>query len=342
MKLYRYMSVEEFVKMSLGMDMQAYNFHFDQRASNSEGFCFIGERTFGKSQNGKTYEFTPEETLLFLSGIVNDEILVEFEVDDEIEIKSGYGKYANPYEYETMQITEYSLMKYNKNMVRPVRYILNPRKTLNNGEMDFWEDFSEKNDYSLRDLANKIFQDKIHEQYDGTIKLETGRAFGNFKYLPPMPNTSKDEIWRVITDYEQKTIRLIYGNPITEENRYELKFNPNSKTIDFGETVPEFWKDFKDLYDNGYKLPNNYKHLLMLAVLTAEYPQLLKTFSFESKYISKAIGYTDKLKSNDPNQPYELDFDLAPIRLSQKEDGTIDIVSCYETFGESTYNGRRY
>ena len=44
MKLYRYMSIAEFLKMNSGMDMIPYNIEFRAK-TNSQGFCFIGENT---------------------------------------------------------------------------------------------------------------------------------------------------------------------------------------------------------------------------------------------------------------------------------------------------------
>ena len=79
MKFYRYMSLEEFVKMSKGNNMQAnYHQQFTHNNTDSKGFCFLGSTTVGKSTNNEEiYEFSPEECLQFLS-MVTDEILVEF------------------------------------------------------------------------------------------------------------------------------------------------------------------------------------------------------------------------------------------------------------------------
>lgn len=314
MKLYRYMSIEEFVKISTGMDMKAYHSHFDKVATSSEGFCFIGETTHVPTIDGETIEFTPQECLQFLDSIVDAEVLVEFEADDEIDIKEGWGRYTNPFVTEMMRVKEYSLMEYTEKTLIPKRYIFNPQVYDYN---NVWEEFSKEKDYDIRELINKLFSERMAKNEN--IRLDYGRNSNNFKFLPSVPNTDKNEVWRVHYDDSNKIFSLVYGNPITEVNRYELKFDEKSKAIVINEPIPEFWNGFEKFYDSNYELANNPRNLLMIAALVAVYPQFQETFcvDFEDSLLPR-------LKVNDPNQSCILN--LSSTSLSQKEDGSIDII----------------
>jgi len=332
------MSIEEFLKMSKGLDMKPYNVsHYNLEITNSEGFCFIGEKTIGESENGESFVFDPEESFSFLGPTVNDDILVEFEAPDDINIKEGYGKYHNPHDGAIMTINEYSLMEYNKDIIKPVRFILCPNRWRDLEEkIGDWKEFSENEDYNIRDLITQIVQAQIDRLTFISFYIE--KTYDNFKYLPPLPNTSKDEIWRIIRGDENDPISLIYGNPITDEKRYELKFYPDSEKVDFGEDIPEFWKELKELYDNNkFFFDSDGKQFLILAVFTAQFPQLLKTFSFNAKINEYRKGeYDYQFRSKEPNPPYE--FDLWDIQMTKTKDGKIDFInskSIVENFGNN-------
>lgn len=132
MKLYRYMSKEEFQKMSSGMPMVPRRGHFAARTV-SKGFCFLGEKTtfeasrWDEDCNFDGYEtviFTPEKCLAFLNGIVDADILVEFEAE-ETEIAKSWGTYSNPIDQEdTMDIIEYCTPTYDRDRFVPLRYAI--------------------------------------------------------------------------------------------------------------------------------------------------------------------------------------------------------------------------
>ena len=185
-KVYRYMSADEFIKMSSGVDMVPYHTDFDKRATNSRGFCFLGEKTVGYIQeykisrgefiayiekrfandndkisdfrelaerifsvsmthlvsaarnlfggeeldeyiksiehNEKVGEYTAIECMRFLSGIVSSDVLVEFEVNDDIELSEGYGIYAKG--GGAQRINEFSCMGYNIQNLAPTRWAI--------------------------------------------------------------------------------------------------------------------------------------------------------------------------------------------------------------------------
>lgn len=117
MKLYRYMSFKEFHKLSSGCDLVNDN-HFQKCRTESEGFCFLPARSNG---------YDPISALYFLHGIVTDDILVEFEVDNSL-VTESEGVYNNPMPSDpyddTMTITEYCTRSYNRDTFKPLRYCL--------------------------------------------------------------------------------------------------------------------------------------------------------------------------------------------------------------------------
>lgn len=118
MKAYRYMSIKEFLKMSAGVPM-VHCGHFKAK-TNSEGFCFLPKIIIAHSGKEK-YTFSPEESIVFLHGIVTNDILVEFEITNDLLIES-FGIYSNPFTYDYMSITEYCTKTYNREKFVPVRY----------------------------------------------------------------------------------------------------------------------------------------------------------------------------------------------------------------------------
>ena len=93
MKLYRYMSIEEFIKMCGGIHLTYTKDPTRKTRSNSKGFCFIGENTtftvYYETEEGfesEDYTFTPERCYDFLSGIVSRDMLVEFQATNNIDV----------------------------------------------------------------------------------------------------------------------------------------------------------------------------------------------------------------------------------------------------------------
>lgn len=314
MKFYRYMSLEEFVKMSMGKNMQAnYHQQFTHNNTDSKGFCFLASTIVGKStrDNNKTYKFSAEESLKFLSGIVCDEILVEFEENDIVDGNWGYGIYNSFYDPDDMKINEYSLMEYNKSVLKPLRYVISPNDV--NIQDNIWEEFSEKKDYTIKDMISLFAKKRASPYTDGYLNFTK-----NLKLLPTMPNSSSDNIWRILQDKEEGIDSLVYGNPITEEKIYELKFDSKAEKIDFGENIPEFWQPLKTLYDNNPNLSRSHTELFEMAALVASYPQILERFEIMIEDDEK-WGPSIYLKNNDTV------LSTNDLSFSLKEDDTLDI-----------------
>ena len=128
MKLYRYMSLAEFSKMLAGVDITGKR-DFKARTA-SEGVCFLAETTVGTrscfyTEEDSVVEFSPEWTIQFLEGIVTNDVLVEFETQEEVE--ESWGIYADPLTdgwYDTICINEYCVPSYNRDTFIPLRYAL--------------------------------------------------------------------------------------------------------------------------------------------------------------------------------------------------------------------------
>ena len=95
MKVYRYMSFKEFNTMILGIPVVHKKRAFRAR-TNSYGFCFLPETTefsvYSEYSNERhDFSYNAEQCYEFLSGIVSEDILVEFEVLNESILFEGYG-----------------------------------------------------------------------------------------------------------------------------------------------------------------------------------------------------------------------------------------------------------
>lgn len=81
MKIFRFMSKEEFEKYQSGQELKNDKIHPGK--TNSKGFCFLNLE-----------EYKPEQALHFLSGIVSFDICAIFETN--IKLNKTYGIYAKP------------------------------------------------------------------------------------------------------------------------------------------------------------------------------------------------------------------------------------------------------
>ena len=131
MKVYRYMSLNEFNKMAAGCEIigrksfRAY--------TESKGICFLPEsvRFESESVDWDTLEsefqevcFSPADCLRFLSGIVTDEVLVEFEAAEGY-LSESRAFSSDPVNLDpdaTIEITELCAPSYNRNIFQPLRY----------------------------------------------------------------------------------------------------------------------------------------------------------------------------------------------------------------------------
>lgn len=109
MKLFRFMSKEEFNKYLKGEELINEIKHIGN--TNSKGFCFM---------NCEDYE--PEYAYQFLSGIVSTGVCAVFETN-EILTKS-YARYAEPYGrfLDSFISDEYCIEKYSNNDFKLIKY----------------------------------------------------------------------------------------------------------------------------------------------------------------------------------------------------------------------------
>lgn len=128
MKLYGYMSNEEFSKLTAGCELKHPKKNHSQNRTNSHGFCFLGEQTEFVDSDGDSHIFSPEECLQFLCGIVKTgSILVEFETEPE-NVEETYGIYCDPYgstfffSSSNIEIKEYCTNSYNRDTFKLLRY----------------------------------------------------------------------------------------------------------------------------------------------------------------------------------------------------------------------------
>lgn len=104
MRLYRYMSQDEFNKFLTGTEMV----HEDRHKWGVEEFCFLPETVKFYSwkedyddESGRTgeyvdYSYTAEECYAFMTGVVSEDILACFEIPQEFVEASHGGIYADP------------------------------------------------------------------------------------------------------------------------------------------------------------------------------------------------------------------------------------------------------
>ena len=81
MKVFRFMSNDEFEKYRNNITLKNDKKH--EQKTNSIGFCFLN-----------TEDYTPEEAMHFLSGIVSFDICAVFETEENLQ--KTYGVYAKP------------------------------------------------------------------------------------------------------------------------------------------------------------------------------------------------------------------------------------------------------
>ena len=120
MKVFRFMSMDEFKKYQIGDTLSNNKNHHDYgQKTESVGFCFMD-----------CDDYCPECAYEFLSGIVSDDVCVVFEVDESLLIKSS-GTYAasliddDVSWFSTMDVDEYCCQSYDKNDFKLIAYCFN-------------------------------------------------------------------------------------------------------------------------------------------------------------------------------------------------------------------------
>lgn len=123
MEVFRFMSKEEFKKYMNGEELVNKKEH--RAKTNSKGFCFLD-----------LTDFTPEEAIHFLSGVVSFDVCAVFETNTKL--NKTYGVYAKPIKKEgsiledlinffsgfdnTFTANEYCTTQYNKKKMKLLRY----------------------------------------------------------------------------------------------------------------------------------------------------------------------------------------------------------------------------
>lgn len=107
---------------------------FSKNRTNSEGFCFLGEKTaISNMKIQKKVYFSPLACNSFLYGIVSNFVIVEFEVPKSSMalIKESHGIYADPFAKDfnaVICITEFNMPEYDDEILHPTKYCLGPYK----------------------------------------------------------------------------------------------------------------------------------------------------------------------------------------------------------------------
>ena len=124
MKVYRYMSIDEFYNVTAGIPLESYGKFLNCR-TNSEGFCFLPEQIqFYSGTLDETVTFDPIDCFSFLAGVVScKSVLVEFETEETLQ--QTFGIYADPYSCDwgsTICIDELCTKSYDRTTFIPKRY----------------------------------------------------------------------------------------------------------------------------------------------------------------------------------------------------------------------------
>lgn len=136
MKIFRFMSKVEFEKYKNNFTLKNNKKH--EGKTNSVGFCFFNIE-----------DFTPEEAMHFLSGIVTFDICAVFETEEKMQ--KTYGIYAKPLKStgnlmedlinllmgftDRFTADEYCITEYNKNNMKLLKYSENIWKQWNPAEI---------------------------------------------------------------------------------------------------------------------------------------------------------------------------------------------------------------
>lgn len=118
MKVYRYMSNNEFNMLTAGCTISGANSICSLCNTTSNGVCFIADNT-----DVDGVDFDALECYDFLNGVVSDDVLVCMEISED-KLNIGYGVYAHPFGgfYDTVTIKEYCIDEYSIDDVTILAY----------------------------------------------------------------------------------------------------------------------------------------------------------------------------------------------------------------------------
>lgn len=361
MKLYRYMSIEEFLKLNSGAELNRYSEEFENQLQdeNNVGFCFLGEKTMYDNEL-----YTPIECLSFLEGIVSTDVLVEFETTNDSEILSRSATYSGRNSGNT-DITEYFTQSYSKKSLIPTRYLLIPKLyseyangyTLANlkelkadpsrsspdwqeyfdNEFDKchyyeWEKYENLPNTDIKGFLNLLLSSHFKQNPTDSIRLEDLNVL---RYLPTPDNSHTDNIWSLKYDRytdQPQSLTLLCGNPITNEFLYKLCLRYDKETdiyiLDPPQTpIPDAWKNISDnpIDISSFDMAKSY---LIYAALVATYPKINDFFGVPQSMMNDSFFAHKELYIISPDSENFYRIPISGLRMALKN-GELDILCDY-------------
>ena len=319
MKVYRYMSIEEFIKMSSGKTMKPQNEVFIDKATTSEGFCFLRESVSvlhsDIDSGNKTRTYGPDDYRKFLSGVVSDDVCVEFDVPDDTNFKVGTGTYRDPETEGEMTVEELSILEYSTENFKPVRCMLKGKEE--------WQRYDDVKNVEYREFLDGLVSK------DKPMRI-TPR---NIKLLPQISGSGKNDAWMFseIRTADSKSLVLTYGDPMEGTVKHKIEFksdNPSDRKPVYNlvrnESEPEFWSQIygrRSLEDVDIDMARSY---LTYAALAAVYPDMTSKFKLRTNTIDTGYIYYEKLKVKgvDPRTP---EFFISDLSMQKDEEGALEI-----------------
>ena len=143
MKIFRFMSLQEFFRFIDGDILKNTTQHFMYNNTSSRGFCFLN-----------LAEYKPEEAYHFLFGLIDSQICAVFETDVK-NVRQTWGKYHKPTKNyndilnipislllggNSFLATEYCTIEYSNKNFKLLKYAV---PDWNNRENWKWEEFNE-------------------------------------------------------------------------------------------------------------------------------------------------------------------------------------------------------
>lgn len=119
MKVFRFMSQEEFEKYLAGEKLVNTTDHRD-KFSSSIGFCFFEYSDW--TDNSSSDGISPEYACEFLSGVATMDVVAVFETD--VQLNKSHGRYADPYGsfFDTIWMDEYCTTEYDNKSFHLINY----------------------------------------------------------------------------------------------------------------------------------------------------------------------------------------------------------------------------
>lgn len=135
MKVYRYMSNNEFNMLTAGCIISGAKSICNSCKTTSNGVCFIADNT-----DVDGVDFDALKCYDFLSGIVSNEVLVCMDIP-EYKLNIGYGVYAHPFGgfFDTVTIKEYYIDEYSINDATIIAYNVDFDNYTNRNKWYKWE-----------------------------------------------------------------------------------------------------------------------------------------------------------------------------------------------------------